>query len=247
MAEIASVASKEGTENLLLVPHNPLKRDRRKCLKTGGGKESGKSHTVADRHGTGARASGGAESKSGIEVKKGTAIGSVAEKETAAEGGRARGKGERRRERDTGIKTRIRGETGRETGKETDQGILTEGTMTGTEGETVTESANATVNESETRDGTDPEAGNATETVGKTGAGTETGRGREIGTGTKTKTGTKTGTKTKTGIVGTGVEAEKKERRKRTVSMIHPRRMTKQHKMTRKCPSLCLINTTLWF
>lgn len=132
--EIASVALKEGTENLLLVPHNPQKRDRGSCLRIAGGKESGKSPTLAGHHGIGARESGGAESESGTEAEKGTGIESVAEKEIAAEGGRVRGTG-RRRESDTGIKKQTRGETGSETGKGTGPGkeILTGGTTTVTE------------------------------------------------------------------------------------------------------------------
>lgn len=229
-----------------MVHHNHLKRDQESSQRTAGGKETGKSSTLADCHGTEARQSGGAESESGIEAEKGIAIGIG----SAAEGRRVRGTG-RQRESDTEIKTQKRGETGRETGKETDPEILTEETMNGKEEETVTE--NVTVIESETRDETNPEAGNATgtEIVGKTGAGTrtrtgtgtETRRERERGTGT----GNETGTKTKTGVVGTGAGAEKRERRKRIVNITHPRKVIKLQTMKRACPSLCFLDTPLQF
>lgn len=238
--EIALVALKVATENLPLVLRSPPKRDQESCLRTDGGKERGKSPMLAGNHGTGARASHGAESESGIEAERGTAIGSVAERETAAEGRRGRDTG-RQRESDTGIKTQTRGETGRETGTETetDLGIQTEGITTATEGETVTVivivivTVSESESESETGDGTDPEAGIVigTETVGKTGAGTETGRGIEI----------------ETGIGGTEAEAGKRERRKRTINMIPPRRVIKLQKMTRARHSLCFMDTTVRF
>ncbi len=220
---------KAATENLPLVPHSPQRRDPESCLRTDGGKERGKFPTLAGHHGTGDKSSSGAESASGIEPEKGTVIGSVAEKENAAEGRRGRDTG-RRRESDTEIKTQTRGENGSETGKERDPGILTEGIMTETEGETVI--VTVTVIESETGDGTDLEAGivtgTGTETVGKTGPGTETGRGRER----------------EKGIVETEAEAEKRERRERTVNTILPRRVIKLQKMTRACHSLCFKDTT---
>lgn len=244
--EIALVASKVATETLPLVLHSPLRRDPKSCLRSGGGREKGRSPMLAGNHGTGARASSGAESESGIEAERGTVIRSVAEKETAAEGGRGRDTG-RQRESDTGIKKQTRGETGRETETETDQGTLTEGITTVTEGETgigigigtetviviVIERGSGSGRGSEKGDGTDPEAETVigTETVGKTGAGTETGRGIEK----------------ETGIVGTEAEAEKRERRRRTINTIPPRRVIKLQKMTRARHSLCFMDTTLGF
>lgn len=250
--EIALVALKVATESPPLALYSPLRRDPKSCLRSGGGREKGRSPMLAGSHGTGARASSGAESESGIEAERGTVIRTVAEKETAAEGGRGRDTG-RQRESDTGIKKQTRGETGIETKTETetDQGILTEGITTVTEGGTgivivtaieiviaiviviVIERESESGSGSEKGDGTDPEAETVigTETVGKTGAGTETGRGTE----------------TETGIVGTEAEAEKRERTRRTINMIPPRRVIKLQKMTRACHSLCFTDTTLGF
>lgn len=240
--EIASAALKD-IENSFMVPHRPLMRGRGICLRTAGERKREMSLMLAGPHGTRGRESGGAEKGSGTEAEKGTGITSVAEKETAAEGGRVRGTG-MQRENDTGIKIQTRGETEIETGKETETelGNLTGKTWTEIGEETVTESENESVRE--TGSGTDPEAERETVTgiVGKIGVETGTETEIEIGTERGREREKRRGTVTEAEIVGKEAEAEIRKKRKRTVNTIRPRTVIKPQKIVRTFPSLCFMD-----